>query len=256
MKKYTCLQTIGLFLTSILATSLLATTILANETTTSDVPSIHTAVQAYMAEQQKNGKMKFSKQDMAVMQKAAQDLAASMPDPGLKIGDKAPLFSLPNAFGKKISLANYLKKGPVILVFYRGAWCPFCNIQLHALSQSMPAFKRYRASLIAITPQTPDKSKQQLKKTKYPFNVLSDLDSKTMRDYKLYFELPADLIAVYKKLGLDIESFNGKGRNVLPVPGTYVIDKSGIIRAAFADTDYKKRMEPQAILDALKALQK
>ncbi len=235
-------------------TIIYSTAVFAAEPANRDLPNIDEAVQAYMAQQQKSGQKKFSEQDMAVMKKAAQDLARNMPAPGLKVGDRAPLFTLPNAFGKKISLQDALKKGPVILVFYRGAWCPFCNIQLHALHQSMPAFKQYGARLITVTPQKPDKSKEQLTKSKYPFDVLSDLDSKVMQDYKLYYELPADLIAVYKKLGLDIEAFNGKGRNVLPVPGTYVIDKAGIIRAAYADTDYKKRMEPQAIVDALSKL--
>lgn len=218
----------------------------------SPIPDINQAVQTYLDQQSKNGKANFSKEDMAVMTKAANDLATSMPEPGLKVGDVAPDFSLPNAFGKQTRLSDYLKRGPVILVFYRGAWCPFCNIQLNAMHKSMPMFKKYHANLITVTPQTPDKSKDQLKKSKYPFEVLSDMDSQVMKDYKLYFELPAELVAVYKKLGLDIEAFNGPGRNVLPVPGTFVIDRQGIIRAAFADTDYKKRMEPRDILAALK----
>jgi len=231
----------------------------ANANSTQNVPSIHDRVQAYMAQSQQDAKQpgapKFSEQDMATMQAAAEKLAKDMPEPGLKVGDKAPDFSLPNAFGKQVRLSDYLKKGPVILAFYRGAWCPFCNIQLHALHESMPQFKQYNANLIMVTLQTPDKSLDQIKKDKYTFQVLSDLDSSVIKKYKLYFELPADLIAVYKKLGLDIEVFNGKGRNELPVPGTYIIDTSGVIRAANADTDYKKRMEPQAIIDALKKIQ-
>lgn len=235
-------------------TIIYGTAIFAAEPAKNQLPSIDDAVQAYMAQQQKSGQKKFSEQDMAVMQNAAQQLASKMPSPGLKAGERAPLFTLPNAFGKKISLQDALKKGPVILVFYRGAWCPFCNIQLHALHQSMPAFRQYGARLITVSPQKPDKSKEQLAKSKYPFDVLSDLDSTVMQAYKLYYELPDDLVAVYKKLGLDLEAFNGKDRNVLPVPGTFIIDKAGIIRAAHADTDYKKRMEPQAIVDALSKL--
>ena len=147
-----------------------------------------------------------------------------------------------------------MKNGPVILSFYRGAWCPYCNLQLHTLHKSMPYFKKYGAQLILVTPQTPDKSREQIKKDKYPFEVLSDLDSKVMKQYKLLYKLDAELIRVYKKLGLDIESFNGKGRNVLPVPGTYIINQKSIIRAVHADVDYKERMEPQAIIDALKKL--
>jgi len=161
---------------------------------------------------------------------------------------------LPNAYGKKVSLYSQLKKGPVILTFYRGAWCPFCNIELHALKKSMPWFKKYKAQVIAVTPQKPDQSLSQIKKAKYPFKILSDLDSKVMKAYKLYFRLDPALVLLYKKHGLDVESYNGKGRTVLPVPGTFVIDQQGIIRAAFSNVDYKVRMEPAAILAALKKL--
>ncbi len=219
------------------------------------VPSYQQALDKFMSKQQKQKKDGgFSKSDMAIMEKSGEDLANQMPSPGLKVGDKAPDFTLKNAFGKKVTLSNALKKGPVILSFYRGAWCPFCNLQLHTLHKSMPAFKKYNAQLVLVTPQTPDKSKEQLEKDKYSFEVLSDLDSKVMQSYKLFYKLDADLIRVYKKHGLDVESFNGKGRNVLPVPGTYVIDKNSVIRAAYAETDYKKRMEPHAIIDALKKL--
>jgi len=219
------------------------------------VPSYQHALDKFLEKQKKPKKGGgFSKSDRAIMEKSGEDLAKQMPSPGLKVGDKAPGFTLQNAYGKKVKLSDVLKKGPVILSFYRGAWCPFCNLQLHTLHKSMAAFKKYKAQLVLVTPQTPDKSKGQLEKSKYAFEVLSDLDSKVMKDYKLYYELDAELVKVYKKNGLDVESFNGKGRNVLPVPGTYVIDQKSIIRAAFADSDYKKRMEPQEILDALKKL--
>ncbi|MCW8936216.1 MAG: AhpC/TSA family protein [Gammaproteobacteria bacterium] len=205
-------------------------------------------------EKSKSAKSPFSEADRAVMENAAKSLTASIPSPGIKVGEKAPDFTLSNALGKKISLKDELKKGPVVLVFYRGAWCPFCNMHLHALQKSLPQFKKYGAQLITVTPQTPDKSAEQIKKDGYPFEVLSDLDSKVMKNYKLYFELPEDLIAVYKKHELDIEAFNGKGRNVLPVPGSFVIDKQGVVRAMQAQTDYKLRMEPAVIIETLKKL--
>lgn len=220
-----------------------------------NVPSYQQALDSFMDKSKKKKKAGgFSKSDRAIMKKSSEDLARNMPSPGLKVGDKAPDFSLRNAVGKEVVLSSVLKNGPVILSFYRGAWCPFCNLQLHVLHNSMASFKKYGAQLILVTPQTPDKSQGQIKKDKYTFEVLSDLDNKVMKDYKLFYELDAELVTVYKKNGLDIESFNGKGRNVLPIPGTYIIDKSSIIRAVHADTDYKKRMEPQAILDVLEKL--
>ena len=205
-------------------------------------------------EKRKEAKPMFSKSDMKVMKESAKELAISIPHPGLKVGDMVPDFTLKNAFGKEVNLYTELKKGPVVLVFYRGAWCPFCNMHLHSLFSSLDEFKKYNAQLITITPQTPDKSADQIKKDGYSFEVLSDLSSSVMKDYNLYFEIPSNLVAIYKKAGLNIESFNGKDRNVLPVPGTFVIDQKGIIQAVQADTDYKKRMEPSDIVKALKAL--
>lgn len=214
------------------------------------VPSYEESLNQYM-EKSKASKSPFSEKDQAIMEKAAQSLASSLPDPGVKVGEKAPDFTLKNAFGEEVSLEEELKKGPVILVFYRGAWCPFCNMHLQVLHESLPQFKKYGAQLITITPQTPDKSAEQIGKDGYHFEVLSDLDSQVMKDYRLYFELPDDLLAVYKSHELDIEAFNGIGRNVLPVPGSFVIDKNGIVRAMRAQTDYTLRMEPETIIKAL-----
>jgi len=214
------------------------------------IPSYQASLDQFM-EKSKASKSPFSEKDQAIMKKADESLASSLPDPGIKVGKMAPDFTLKNAFGEEINLKQELRKGPVILVFYRGAWCPFCNMHLHVLQQSLPQFKKYGAQLITITPQTPDKSAEQIGKDGYPFQVLSDLDSQVMKDYKLYFEIPDDLVSVYKHVGLDIEAFNGKGRNVLPVPGSFVIDKNGIVRAMQARTDYKLRMEPEAIIDAM-----
>lgn len=214
------------------------------------IPSYQASLDQFM-EKSRASKSPFSEKDKAIMKKAGQSLASDLPDPGIKVGEMAPEFTLKNAFGKEISLKEELKKGPVILVFYRGAWCPFCNMHLHVLQESLPQFKKYGAQLITITPQTPDKSAEQIGKDGYPFEVLSDLDNQVMKDYRLYFELPDDLLAVYKSHELDIESYNGKGRNGLPVPGSFVIDRNGIVRAMQAQTDYKLRMEPETIIDAL-----
>ena len=125
-------------------------------------------------------------------------------------------------------------------------------MQLRALKESQPHFEHYGAKLIAVTPQTPDRSLEQAKKAAYPFQVLSDLDDSVMKAYNLYFEVPETLRSIYvQNFDLDISAYNGNGRYGLPVPGTFVIDRQGIIRAVFADTDYTKRMEPAAIIDAL-----
>jgi peroxiredoxin len=197
----------------------------------------------------------FSAEDRRIMQQAADNLANRLTDPGLKVGTRAPDFTLNNAFGSPLTLSGQWQKGPVVLVFYRGAWCPFCNLHLRVLQQSVPAFSRYGAQLIAVTPQRPDKSAAQISKDGLPFEVLSDLDSTVMKAYGLYYELDPELVEVYVSHDLDVAEYNGEGRNVLPVPGTFVIDTQGVIRAVHADVDYKERMEPEAILEALEGLQ-
>lgn len=209
-----------------------------------------------MMEKMKNSPSKFSNEEQKIMKNAGSVLAKSLPNPGIHVGEKAPNFRLKNTFGKEINLQDELKKGPIILVFYRGAWCPFCNMHMHALQQSMDEFKKYGAQLIAITPQTPDKSVEQIKKDGYPFEILSDLDNSVMKEYKLYFELPKELLDIYKRHGLDIESYNGENRTGLPIPGAFVIDQRGVVRAMQANTDYKIRMEPNDIVKALQEISK
>lgn len=221
----------------------------------SSLPSYKQQRQQLMEKSKKStNAAKFSDEDHRIMKQAAEKLATELPEPGLKPGTQAPDFTLKNAFGKSVTLSKELKKGPVILVFYRGAWCPFCNLQLHTLQKSLPAFNKYGAQLITVTPQHPDKSAEQIKKDSYPFEILSDLESHVMKAYGLYFELGPKLVEVYRKHGLNIEAYNGKGRNVLPVPGTFIIDRKGIVRGVHADVDYKERMEPAAILDILRQL--
>lgn len=238
-----------------LLTALYLLPVMADEAAAPQASSYKAAREAFEAKGKKNSKgPKFSEADRAVMKKAAEDLARAMPSPGLKVGAKAPDFILNNAFGKPVGLASALKKGPVVLVFYRGAWCPFCNLHMHALQASLPKFEALGAQLIAVTPQQPDRSQAQIKKDGYPFEILSDLDSKVMKAYRLYYELSPELVVVYKRFGLDVAAFNGPGREVLPVPGTFVIDSRGVIQAVHADTDYKERMEPTAIIAALKKM--
>lgn len=222
---------------------------------TEPIPSYREALQVFQEEQAKAPGSPFSEEDRRVMERAARDLAEAMPDPGLRVGEKAPDFSLPNAFGSQVRLTDLLSKGPVVLTFYRGAWCPYCNLQLRGLQQTLPFIEREGARLVAVTPQRPDKSREQVEKDGYPFEILSDLDDGVMKAYRLYFEVPSELSEVYKeRLTLDLAEFNGEGRYVLPVPATFIIGPDGMVEAVFADVDYRKRVEPARILVALQAL--
>jgi peroxiredoxin len=190
-----------------------------------------------------------------VMHRAGQELADSgQADRALGEGAQAPRFALPSATGQVVALDDLLAAGPVVLTFYRGAWCPFCNIALRALQQHHSAITERGARLVAVSPQIPDESLSLTEKHELAFDVLSDIGSGTAKQYGLAFGLPDDLAAVYDKLGFDLQRVNGGHRSTLPLPATYVIDRSGVIRWAFVDTDYVNRAEPADVLAALDAL--
>lgn len=219
------------------------------------VPSYREAVEAYQAARARAGGPGLRPEDRRIMAEAAADLARAMPDPGLVVGERAPDFTLPDARGEPVTLSELLRTGPVVLTFYRGAWCPYCNLQLQGLRASLPRIQDLGATLAAITPQRPDRSLAQVEKDGYPFPILSDLDGSVMTAYRLRFRVPEELSALYiREFGLDLAAYNGPGRYELPVPGTFVIDRSGTVRAAFVDVDYTHRPEPAAIVDALRAL--
>jgi peroxiredoxin len=175
------------------------------------MPRYTDAARDYM-EKSKEANKSMAPEDLETMKQSGQSLAQRLPDPGIKLGETAPDFSLTDSRGKHVALSSLLKQGPVVLVFYRGAWCPYCNMHLRVLNDSLPEFNRLGAQLVAITPQKSDKSAAQLKKSGYPFVVLSDHDSSVMKAYRLYYEMDDALIKLYNKMGLDVAQFNGPGR--------------------------------------------
>lgn len=187
-----------------------------------------------------------------IMKRAARDLADSgQADRALAAGDRAPGFSLPSAIGQTVTLDGLRSDGPVVLTFYRGAWCPYCNIALRALQQHHDAIAARGARLVAVSPQIPDESLSLTEKHALAFDVLSDIGSDTAKQYGLAFDLPDDLGAVYDRLGFDLQRVNAGHPRTLPLPATYVIDREGTIRWAFVDSDYTRRAEPADILAAL-----
>ena len=189
----------------------------------------------------------------AVMDQATDDLAASgMADGFLQVGDAAPDFVLPDALGNAVTLADLRAQGPVVLSFYRGAWCPYCNLELQLLQQALPDIRALGATLVAISPQTPDNSLTLAEKHGLAFPVLSDAGNAVARRFGLVFTVPESLRAVYDKLGIDIAAHNGDGSFELPVPGTYVVGRDGTIAFAYANVDYTRRVATAEILEALR----
>jgi len=142
----------------------------------------------------------------------------------------------------------------MVLSFYRGSWCPFCNLELNALQTMLPEIKACGARLVAISPELPDNSLSHAEKLGLEFDVLTDLGNRVAREYGLIMTIHETLRPLYLQWGLDVPAANGDESYELPVPATYVIDKNGTIRAAYIEKDYTKRMEPLAIMESLKQL--
>lgn len=170
---------------------------------------------------------------------------------GLFIGSKAPDFKAKDQDGKEIRLKDQLKKGKVVLVFYRGYWCPYCNRELSRLQDSLALIQEKGATVIAVSPEKPENIKQTIEKTKATYSVLYDEGMKIMKGYDVEFELEETTLARYRSSGLDIEKNNGTNGKYLPVPAVYIIDKESNVTYRFFDADYKKRPSIAEILKNL-----
>lgn len=173
----------------------------------------------------------------------------------IKIGQKAPGFELPNAEGKSIVLKSLLEKGPVVITFYRGNWCPYCNLQLRALQARLDDIYALGATLVAISPQVPDGSLTEDEISKMDFIVLSDQDAKVALQYGVAWQVPeflAEHMRVDRKL--DLEKVNNGNGNVLPIPATFILGQDGVVTWNYVNVDYRTRSEPEEIIEALKNL--
>jgi len=171
----------------------------------------------------------------------------------LKVGDSAPAIVLTNANGKTVDVAAFLKNGPVIVTFYRGGWCPYCNLELKAYQEVLPEIAAAGASLVAISPERPDDSLSTTEKNALTFEVLSDIGQKVGRAFGLVYSFTDELKSAYRDFNLDIPARNGTPDEwALPVSATYVIDRDGIIIYAYIDPDYRDRADPHDVLAALR----
>lgn len=192
----------------------------------------------------------------AIMMKATEDLINSGIEEQLpKVGEKIFDFTLPNYDGKEVRLGELLENGPVVLNFYRGGWCPYCNLQLNYLQSRLDDFKKYGAVLVAVSPELPDMAASTVDRHSIKFYVLSDVDNKVAKKLGLVFKLPDEVVSIYKKLGHDLEKYNGNDKYEIPIPATFVIDKDFTIRYSFGKADYTQRAEPDDIIEVLKTLQ-
>ena len=184
-----------------------------------------------------------------------EDLRASFAqERALGVGEPTPAFSLPNQQGQMVSLDDVLQTGPAVLTFYRGGWCPYCNIQLRAYQAVLPRITALGGRLVAISPQLPDGSLSTAEANALTFDVLSDVGNDLARRFGLVWSLPEELRAALRSNNKALPDINGDDSWELPVPATYVIRRNGRIALAAIEVDYRQRLEPDAILAALRTL--
>ncbi len=183
-----------------------------------------------------------------------RELRESGAGTGLELGTKAPDFTLTAHTGSKITLSEETAKGPVVLTFFRGGWCPFCNLQLAAYERIGSDIQKAGARLIAVSPQIPDQSRLLNEKHRLSFPLLSDVHNQAAEKYNLKFKMPDHLHDIYRLLGISLDAFNGDNSWELPVSATFIVDKERTIRASHVDADYKKRMEPAEIIRILNSI--
>jgi peroxiredoxin len=186
----------------------------------------------------------------AAAKQAAVDYAALAP----KVGEAAPEFTLPDQLGRDVSLAGERAQGPVVLIFYRGEWCPYCNLILRTYASRAADFAERGARLVAVSVQTPDHSLSMAEKHELEFPVLSDEGGDVVSRYGLLYEVDEEVQGVYKAVGNDLAQFNGKGGWILPAPAVFVVDGEGTVRFVSVNGNWSERTEPDEVLTALDAL--
>jgi peroxiredoxin len=169
-------------------------------------------------------------------------------------GDMAPDVTLPDASGTPIKLSDLWRSGPLVVIFYRGGWCSYCNLQLRAWQQHAIEMRRLGAGLVAISPQTPDHARGKIATNEAAYPVLKDSSLDAANGFNIAFTLPPELIDLYALAGTDVPVLNANAQWVLPIPATYLIDKSGRIQFAHLEVDYRKQTDPAAIIAMIEQL--
>lgn len=169
----------------------------------------------------------------------------------IQIGEQVPEFSLPNAYGQKINSREILKNGKMILVFYRGSWCPYCNLELKFLQDNISEIQKKNAVLVAISPQSPDHSLPMIEKNNLEFEVLTDHNNDFAKKLGIVFQLQDFVLPYYKDLGIDLSLFNRNDENTLPVPAVFVIDENHRVIYKFLEINYMIRVDVEELIQSL-----
>lgn len=192
---------------------------------------------------------------VAVLHRVTDELIASgQAGSALKAGDRAPTFTLPDPDGKLVSSENLLAKGPLVLTFYRGTWCPYCNLDLQALEEARLEIEARGAFLVAVSQQTAANSRKAQRNNKLGFPIVGDKGGELAAKFGIRWHLLEEVQAVHKQLGADLVAFNGEDSWTLPMPARYVIGQDGVIAYAEINPDYTRRPEPSDVFPVLDQL--
>ena len=184
--------------------------------------------------------------------KSIKDLKTkNIEENSIKLGAIMPDFSLPNAKNEIIHSKEILKSGKMIIAFYRGSWCPYCNLELKALQENLSKINDKKVSLVAISPQSPDNSLSIIEKHNLTFEVLTDKDNTFAKQLGIVFELQDFVLPFYNALGINLSSFNKNDDTSLPIPAVFVVNENGIIIYKFADVNYMNRIDIDELLNTL-----
>lgn len=182
------------------------------------------------------------------------DAPAHMPGP--KVGDTAPDAQVSLTNGDPVQLGELYPRGPIVLIFIRGGWCPYCNKQLVAFEHRLATMASLRATVLALSPEGPAYIRENIRDQKLTYDIISDYQLNAAKAFGIAFDLPPEMQKTYKGFGVDIAEHNWSKTWQLPHPATYVIDRKGVIRYAFASEDYKQRADPDDVIKVLREIAK
>jgi peroxiredoxin len=196
-----------------------------------------------------------SAKERAVRAKAIDVVARDrLAENAIGVGDQAPMFALRDGTGAELNVQVLLETGPVLLCFYRGGWCPYCNLELRAYQQQLGRIRALGATLVAISPELPDRTLTTAEANQLGYPVLSDVDNAVARQYRLTHTIDPEVVRYQLGNRNDVAAFNGSGRPEVPLPATYIIDTDGVVQFAFVRADYTQRAEPEDVLAVLRDL--
>jgi peroxiredoxin len=172
----------------------------------------------------------------------------------IQAGTQVPNVTVNTVTNKPVKLREAVAKKPAVVIFYRGGWCPFCNVHLAKLKDIEGDLDKLGYQILAISPDKPSELAKSVEKNKLSYQLLSDSSAEAMKGFGVAWQMPTELVQTYKKnYKLDVEERMGATHHILPVPSVFVVGKDQKVKFVYANADYRVRLEPAKVLEAAKA---